>query len=331
MKVVQIERVGGPEVLRYVDLDTPAPQPGQVQVRVAAAGVNFIDLHHRTGRYPATLPMILGTEAAGTVEAVGPDVTDLAPGDRVAFVLPHRSAERRGNAGGYAQLVNVPADYTTIVPEGVGLDTAAALLLQGLTAHCLAFSAYPVKAGDVALVHSAAGGVGLLLTQLCVRAGARVIGAVSTREKADRARQTGAFEVLQYGDGDLARQVRDLTDGTGVDVVYDAVGKDTFEASLDSLCLRGTMVLFGQASGQVPPLNPHSLNTRGSLTLVAPSVVHYMATREEFARRASELFALVSSGELQVRIDRTFAMADVAQAHRYVEERRTQGKVLLIP
>jgi NADPH:quinone reductase len=331
MKAVRIHEVGGPEVLRYVELDVPDPETGEVQVRVAAAGVNFIDLHHRTGRYPVELPMILGTEAAGTVVQVGPGVDHLSVGDPVAFVLPHRSAEGRGNAGGYAQLVNVPTDFTLRVPDGIELKTAAALMLQGLTAHALATSAYPVQRGDVVLVHSASGGVGQLLTQLCVRAGARVIGVVSTAEKAALARQAGASDVLRYGDGDLAVEARRLSGGAGVDAVYDAVGRDTFDASLASLRVRGTMVLFGQASGQVPPFNPHSLNTRGSLTLVAPSIVHYMRTRAEFERRATDLFGLVEAGNLDVRIDRTFPMSEVADAHRYVEERRTKGKVLLIP
>lgn len=275
--------------------------------------------------------MILGVEAAGSVEKVGAGVSDMVPGDRVAFVLPHRSAEGRGASGGYAELVNVPADYTIHIPDDIGSITAAALLLQGLTAHAMVTDVYPMRRGDVALVHSAAGGVGMLLTQLCIRAGARVIGAVSTTEKARLVRENGAHDVVQYDAEDLAADVRRLTNGSGVDVVFDAVGKDTFAASLSSLRVRGTMVLFGQASGQVPAFNPHSLNTEGSLTLVAPSVVHYIATPEELRYRTTELFDLVATGKLNVRIDRTYSMSDAAKAHLYLEERRTRGKVLLIP
>lgn len=337
MKVVQISSTGGPEVLQLVDLDEEAPVGDEVQIRVVAAGVNYIDLHHRTGRYPAELPMVLGREAAGIVEAVGPDVRDFSVGDRAAFVLVHadrgreRSANRSGRCGGYAELVNVPARSVTPVPEALDLRTAAALMLQGLTAHALATDAHSLRSGDVVVVHSAAGGVGLLLCQLCSGAGARVIGVTSSGEKAEVVRAVGVDEVLLYGDGELAPRVRAATGGVGADVVYDAVGKDTFESSLDCLRVRGTLVLYGQASGRVPPFDVHSLSPRGSLRLSLLGVGHFVQDTEEFRWRVGELFTAVEAGELQVRIDRTFSLGEVAEAHAYLEQRRSRGKVLLIP
>lgn len=328
MRAVQATRPGGPEVLAVVDLPDPRPEPEQVVVDVAAAGVNFIDTYRRTGRYPTPFPHVVGSEGAGVVVEVGDDVTDLAVGDAVAWVA--------GTEGSYAERVRLLAEQAVPVPDGVALETAAALLLQGITAHYLARSTFPVRAGQDVLVHAGAGGVGLLLTQLAVAAGARVVTTVSTGEKEALSRAAGAAEVLRYdGMDDLPRQlpeaVRALTGGHGVHVVYDGVGAATFDGSLGSLRPRGTLVLFGGASGAVPPFDPMRLEAAGSLFLTRPTIRHHTATRDELLWRAGELFDAVASGTLDVRVGARLPLDDAAQAHRALEGRATTGKVLLVP
>ncbi|MBI4540917.1 MAG: quinone oxidoreductase [Gemmatimonadetes bacterium] len=323
MKAIRVHEFGGPEVLRLDEVPTPDPAAGQVRVRVEAAGVNFIDIYHRTGLYPSTRPFIPGREAAGVVDAVGPGVTELAAGDPVAFAM-HPDA--------YAELVVVPWEKLVRVPDGVDLETAAAIMLQGMTAHYLTHSTYALRPGETALVHAAAGGVGLLLVQVAKRAaGARVIGTVSTREKADLARKAGADHVILYTEQDFEAEVRRLTDGKGVDVVYDSVGADTFLRSLNCLRPRGYIVLYGQSSGPVAAVDPQILNQRGSLFLSRPSLAHYIAGRSELLERAGDLFRWIAAGTLEVRIDRTFPLPEAAEAHRYMEGRKTKGKLLLLP
>lgn len=319
MRAIVVSATGGPEVLTYTDHPDPEPNPGEVLVDVAASGVNFIDVYHRLGRYPLSLPFVLGNEGAGTVAAVGEDVTGLSVGDTVAWA---------GVMGSYAEKAVVPASQLLAVPEGIDADQAAAVTLQGLTAHYLAHSTYEIKPGDDVLVHAAAGGVGLLLVQIAKLRGARVIGTVSTEEKEILARQAGADDVLRY-DG-FADAVRDLT-GSGVHVVYDGVGAATFDASLASLRPRGMMALYGQASGPVPPVDPQVLARGGSLFLTRPSMGPYIATRDELAWRASDIFGWVASGDLRVHISARYPLSDAAQAHRDLEARRTTGKLLLLP
>lgn len=322
MKAIRINNPGGPEVLSYEDTPLPEPGEGQARVKIEAIGVNFTDIYQRKGQYPGPLPTTLGSEAAGVVDAIGRGVTDVQVGQRVAYAsLP----------GAYAEFAVVAASHLVPIPDGVDTHTAAAVMLQGMTAHYLAKSTYPLKAGETALVHAAAGGVGQLLVQIAKRQGARVIGTVSTEEKARLAREAGADEIIFYTQTDFAKETRRLTDGAGVNVVYDSVGKTTFEGSLDSLRLRGYMVLFGQSSGPVPPVDPQILNRKGSLFLTRPTLVHYAATREELLWRSGELFQWIKDGELKVRIDRTFPLSAAAEAHRYIEGRQTRGKVLLIP
>ncbi|MET4226651.1 quinone oxidoreductase family protein [Oerskovia enterophila] len=327
MRAIQALQAGGPDVLELVELPTPAPGPGELLVDVAAAGVNFIDTYRRAGVYPMEYPHVVGTEGAGVVAAVGPGVTDFEPGDHVAWT----------NAfGSYAEQVIVPADVAIPVPESVDLRLAAAVALQGLTAHYLVTSTYPVQPGDDVLLHAGAGGVGLLATQLAVRRGARVITTVSTEAKAELSRAAGASDVVNYAElGDLTTElpalVRDLTGGRGVAVAYDSVGKDTFEASLASLRRRGMLVLFGGSSGQVPPFDLQRLNKGGSLFATRPTLDDYTATRAELLERADEVFALVASGDLDVRVGATFPLARAADAHRALEGRATTGKVLLVP
>lgn len=321
MRVVRIHETGGPEVLRVEEVDRPDPGPGQVLVRVAAAGLNFVDTYHRKGAYPGALPRALGLEGAGTVEAVGPGVTDLAAGDRVAWA---------GQPGSYAEWVAADADAVVPVPDGVELRTAAAVMLQGMTAHYLALSTFLLTPDHTALVHAGSGGVGHLLVQVAKRRGAEVVTTVSTQEKADLARKAGADEVILYTQTDFAEEAARLY-GHGVDVVYDSVGRDTFMRSLDCLRPRGVMVLFGQSSGPVDPFDPQVLNAKGSLYLTRPSLGHYTADRTELRWRAADLFSWVAAGELDVRVDRTFALDDAADAHRYIEGRQTKGKVLLVP
>lgn len=328
MRVVQATRPGGPEVLAVVDLPDPSPAPEQVIVEVAAAGVNFIDTYRRSGRYPVPFPHVVGAEGAGTVVAVGSDVTEVAVGDAVAWVA--------GSEGSYAEHARVVAEQVVPVPDGVAPDTAAALLLQGITAHYLVRSTFPVQPGQDVLVHAGAGGVGLLLTQLAVAAGARVITTVSTDDKEALSRAAGASDVIRYDRmSDLAAElpaaVRALTGGHGVHTVYDGVGASTFDASLASLRPRGALALFGGSSGAVPPFDPMRLENLGSLFLSRPSIRHYTATRPELMWRAGELFDAVLAGTLDVRIGARFPLAGAADAHRALEGRATTGKVLVVP
>jgi NADPH2:quinone reductase len=322
MHAIRIHAFGGPEVLQVEAVDLPAPAADQVLVKIAAAGVNFADVYNRTGQYTLPLPATLGSEAAGTVEQVGAGVTSLQPGARVAYV---------GAPGAYAEYAVVPAWQVVALPDTMDLRTGAAAMLQGLTAHYLTHSTYPLGSGDTALVHAAAGGVGQLLVQMAKTRGARVIGTVSTEEKAQLARDAGADDVILYTQDDFEAETRRLTGGRGVDVVYDSVGKATFDKSLGCLRPRGYMVLYGQSSGAVPPFNPQVLNAKGSLFLTRPTLAHHMADRDELLRRTGDLFSWITSGALTVRIDRTFPLAEAAAAHRYLEGRQTRGKVLLIP
>ncbi|MFC3999272.1 quinone oxidoreductase family protein [Nocardiopsis sediminis] len=326
MRAIVIEKQGGPEVMQVAEVDAPRPGPGEVAVDVEAAGVNFIDIYQRGGAYPVPTPFTPGVEAAGTVAEVGEGVTGVAVGDRVAWVMV---------PGAYAERAVVPADRTVPVPDGVTTEQAAAVLLQGLTAHYLTYSTYPVQQGDTVVVHAAAGGTGLLLVQLAKARGARVIGTVSTEAKEALAREAGADDVIRYGtdDGaerpDIAAAVRTLTGGAGAAAVYDGVGAATFEASLDSLRLRGTLALFGQSSGKVAPVDPQRLNTAGSVYLTRPMLVHYIADRAELLERASDIFGLVASGGLDVRIGGRYPLADAARAHEDLASRRTTGKLVL--
>lgn len=322
MKAIRVHDYGGQEVLRYEDVDQPQPQAGQALVKIEAAGVNFIDVYQRSGQYKLPLPLTLGSEASGVVEAVGADVDDLKPGDRVAFA---------GQIGAYAEYIAVPAARLVPIPDAVDSATAAATMLQGMTAHYLAYSTFPIQAGQQVLIHAAAGGVGLLLVQIAKQLGAFVIGTVSTDEKAELARGAGADAIIRYDQQDFAAETRRLTDGQGVHVVYDSVGKTTFEGSLNSLRPRGYQVLFGQSSGAVPPVDPQILNAKGSLFLTRPTLANYVADREELLWRARDLFEAVTAGKLNVRIDRQVPLAETADAHRALESRATAGKVLLIP
>ncbi len=322
MKAVRVHTPGGPEVLRYEETPQPALGAGEAVVRLEAVGVNFLDIYHRKGLYPRTLPFTLGQEGAGIVTAIGPDVTDLAVGDRVVFTWVQ---------GSYAEQIAAPVRQLVTLPRGIDAQTAAAAMLQGITAHYLVHSTCSLRAGQWALVHAAAGGVGLLLVQMARRLGAHVIGTVSTEEKAQLAREAGADEVILYTKQDFEVETKRLTGGRGVDVVYDSVGKTTFEKGLNVLVPRGYMVLYGQASGPAPPLDPQLLNAKGSLFLTRPSLGHYIATREELTQRAGDVFRWIQTGELHIRIERRFPLADAAEAHRQLEGRLTTGKVLLIP
>ncbi|HLJ81776.1 MAG TPA: quinone oxidoreductase [Ktedonobacterales bacterium] len=322
MKAIRISETGGPEVLRLEEV--PVPEPGErlARVKLEASGVNFIDIYHRSGQYKLPLPMSLGGEAAGVVDAVGSGVTEVRVGDRVASTQ---------FMGAYAEYAIAPARGLVGVPDGVDMKTAAAALLQGMTAHYLTHSTFPLKRGDTALVHAAAGGVGLLLVQIAKRLGARVIGTVGTEEKAALARQAGADEVILYREQDFAAETKRLTGGRGVDVVYDSVGKTTFDYSLNCLRPRGYLVLFGQSSGAVGPFDPQTLNTKGSLFLTRPTLVHYIATRDELEWRAGDLFTWIAAGELSVRIGREFPLAQAGAAQEALASRQTTGKVLLVP
>ena len=322
MKAIRVHATGGHEVLRLEEIDQPVPGPGQALVKVAFAGLNFIDIYQRLGQYKMPLPFTPGLEAGGTVAAVGPDVTEVKPGDRVAYCMM---------PGAYADYAVVPAARLVPVPDGVSLEQATALMVQGMTAHYLVFSTFPLAARHTALIHAAAGGTGRLLVQIAKRTGARVIATAGTAEKADLARSAGADEVIIYTQTDFGPEVKRLTDGAGVDVVYDSVGKSTFSTGLDCLKPRGYMVLWGQASGPVDPIDPQVLNQKGSIFLTRPSLGAYIASREELLQRSGDLFAWTQAGELDVRIDRVFALADAAAAHGYIEGRKTKGKVLLQP
>jgi NADPH2:quinone reductase len=322
MKAIVVNEPGGPEQLVYQDAATPEPKAGEALVKLHAVGINYIDVYHRSGLYALPRPFIPGSEAAGVIAAVGEGVTDVQVGDRVAYAM---------HAGAYAEYAVVPTWKLVNVPAEITFEQAAATMLQGMTAHYLVTSVHALKAGDTALIHAAAGGVGLLLIQLAKRLGARVIGTVSTEAKAALARQAGADEVILYTTQDFEAETRRLTDGRGVQVVYDSVGKDTFLKSINCLAPRGMMALFGQSSGSVPAFDPALLAPKGSLFLTRPSLAHYAATREELLWRSGELFKWITAGELKLRIEKTFPLVEAAAAHRELEGRKTTGKVLLIP
>jgi NADPH:quinone reductase len=322
VKAIRVPVSGGPEVLRLEEMPTPAPGADEVLIRVEAAGVNFIDTYHRKGLYPTAPPFTLGKEVAGVVERVGTGVRDVRVGDRVAT---------ESAAGGYAEYTLAPADRVVPLPEGIDARTGAAALLQGLTAHYLAISTYSLRAGDTCLVHAAAGGLGLLLCQVARRIGARVIGTVSTEEKARLAREAGAHEVILYTRQEFETETRRLTGGAGVQVVYDSVGRTTFLKGLDCLAPRGMMVLCGQSSGPVEPFDPQLLNRKGSLFVTRPTLAHYTRTRAELLQRSQDLFRWVADGSLSVRIGAEFPLARAAEAHTALESRRTTGKLLLLP
>ena len=322
MDAIVVKAFGGPEELVLDDRPVPEPGEGQVRVDLSATGVNFIDVYVRTGRYPAPLPRVPGSEGAGVVSAVGPGVDRVKVGDRVASV---------DLDGSYAEQALTGADRVVPLPDGVSDEVAAAAMLQGLTAHYLLFDSYPVKPGDTVLVHACAGGMGLLLTQLATRLGATVIGTVSTEDKERLARAAGASEIIRYGDGvDVAAEVRRLTGGDGVAAVYDGVGQSTFDASLASLRIRGTLVLYGAASGAVPPFDPQRLNAAGSVFLTRPTLVHHIIQPSELTRRANDLFGWIADG-LDVRVHERYPLAEARRAHEDLEGRRTTGKLLLIP
>lgn len=320
MKAIQIRQTGGPEVMTVVEVPVPEPKPGEALVKLRASGVNFIDVYFREGRYPAELPFINGMEGAGVIERAGADVRDFKAGDRVAWFGP---------LGSYAEYAAVPAARLVKVPEGVDLKLAAAIMLQGMTAHYLSRSTFALKAGDTALVHAAAGGVGLLLTQMATQIGARVIGTVSTEAKEKLAREAGAAEVIRYTEADFEAETKRLTGGRGVDVVYDSVGRTTFEKSLNCLRPRGMLALFGGSSGAVPPFDLIGLSQRGSLFVTRPSLKDYTLTREELDWRAGEVLGAVRAGTLKVRVEKSYPLAEAAQAHRDLEGRKTSGKLLL--
>jgi NADPH2:quinone reductase len=322
MKAIQVKQTGGPEAMELVDLSVPQPKANEVVVKLTASGVNFIDVYFREGRYKALPPFVLGQEGAGVVNAVGTDVTLVKNDDRVAWC---------GLMGSYAEYAAVPADRLVPIPDGVTDQQAAAAMLQGMTAHYLSHDTYPLKRGETALVHAAAGGVGLLLVQMAHNIGARVIATVSTEEKAKLAREAGADEVILYTQSDFEAETKRLTGGKGVDVVYDSVGKTTFEKGLNVLRPRGMMVLFGGSSGAVPAFDLIVLSQKGSLYVTRPSLNHYIATREELVTRSSAVFGMIASGKLKLRIEHTYPLAEARQAHRDLEGRKTTGKLLLIP
>jgi NADPH2:quinone reductase len=322
MKAIQVSQTGGPEVLKLVDLPVPTPKPNEALVKIAAIGVNFIDVYFREGRYPAALPFTDGQEASGTVAEVGSDVKSVKVGDRVAY---------SNVMGSYAEFAAVPADRLVHVPDKITDQQAAAAMLQGMTAHYLINTTYPLKKGETALIHAAAGGVGLLLVQMAKNIGAHVIGTVGTEEKAKMAREAGADDVILYTTQDFEAETKRLTGGKGVHVVYDGVGKSTFEKGLNVLRPRGYMVLFGGASGPVPAFDPIALSQKGSLFLTRPSLLHYVALREELEQRSSDVFAMIAAGKLKLRISKTYKLAEVQQAHRDLEGRKTTGKILLVP
>jgi len=322
MKAIQIKQTGGPEVLEYVDLPTPEPKPNEAVVKIAASGVNFIDTYQREGRYKLPLPFIAGQEGAGVVGAVGAEVKSVKSGDRVAFC---------GVQGSYAEYAAVPTDRLVPIPKGVNDQEAAAAILQGMTAHYLVHDSFPLKRGQTALIHAAAGGVGLLLVQMAHNIGARVIGTVSTEEKAKLARDAGADEIIFYTQTDFEAETKRLTGGKGVDVVYDSVGKTTFEKGLNILRPRGMMALFGGSSGVVPPFDPIILSQKGSLFLTRPTLVHYITTRDELLARAEAVFGMIADRKLKLRFEHVYKLLDAQQAHRELEGRKTTGKLLLIP
>ena len=322
MKAIQVAQVGGPEALKLIEVPVPDPKANEALVQIKAAGVNFIDVYFREGRYPAPLPFINGQEAAGLVVGVGPDVTTLRLGDRVAYT---------GALGSYAEYAAVLADRLVKIPDELDFDQAAAAMLQGMTAHYLSHSTYPIKNGETALIHAAAGGVGLLLVQMAKKLGARVIATAGSEAKAQLARGAGADEVIIYTEQDFEAETQRLTDGEGVHVVYDGVGKDTFAKDLNVLRPRGYLVLFGGASGAVPPFDLIQLSQHGSLFVTRPTLAHYVATREELEQRSSDVLQMIVRGDLKLRIHKKYPLEDVRQAHLDLEGRKTTGKLLLIP
>jgi NADPH2:quinone reductase len=322
MKQIQITQCGGPEVMKLADAPKPSPAAGQALVKIAAAGVNFIDVYFRSGLYKADLPFTPGSEASGTVEAVAPGVTVVKPGDRVAYAMAR---------GAYSEYALVPADQLVPLPDGVDMQTAGAALLQGMTAHYLTHSTWPVKPGDRVLVHAAAGGAGRLIAQMAKMLGAVVYGTVGTDTKAAIARESGVDETIVYTREDFVAEIKRLTAGKGVDVIYDSVGATTFLKGLDIIRPRGMMALFGQSSGVVSPLDPNILNPKGSLFLTRPSLAHHVLTREELLWRAGDVLSRIGSGKLKLMVDKTYALGDAADAHRDLEGRKTVGKLLLIP
>jgi NADPH2:quinone reductase len=322
MKAIQVQQPGGAEALQLVDIPLPKPKANEAVVKITASGVNFIDVYLREGRYKALLPFVDGQEGAGVVAEVGSEVKTVKAGDRVAY---------SGVLGSYAEYAAVPADRLVAIPGGVSDRDAAAAMLQGMTAHYLAYDTFPLKPGHTALVHAAAGGVGLLLVQMAHNVGARVIGTVSTEEKAKLARVAGADDLILYTTSDFEAETKRLTGGKGVDVVYDSVGKTTFEKGLSVLRPRGTMVLFGGSSGAVPPFDLIQLSTKGSLFVTRPTLGHYTLTREELMMRAESVFGMISEGKLKLRVEHTYRLEEAQRAHRDLEGRKTTGKLLLIP
>jgi NADPH2:quinone reductase len=322
MRAIQVKQVGGPEAMELVELPVPLPKANEAVVKLAASGVNFIDVYFREGRYKAPLPLVPGQEGAGVVTAVGADVKSVKAGDRVAW---------SGLLGSYAEYEAVPADRLVAIPQGVSDEQAAAAMLQGMTAHYLSHDTYPLKKGETALIHAAAGGVGLLLVQMAHNIGARVIATVSTEEKAKLARGAGADEVILYTQADFETETKRLTGGKGVDVVYDSVGKTTFEKGLNVIRPRGMMALFGGSSGAVPPFDLIVLSQKGSLYVTRPTLANYIATREELVARSSAVFGMITAGKLRLRIEHSYPLAEAPQAHRDLEGRKTTGKLLLIP
>ena len=322
MQAIQVTKVGGPEVLTPTDLPVPSPKPNEAVVQIKASGVNFIDVYFREGRYPTQLPFINGQEAAGVVTEIGNEVTNVQRGDRVAYT---------STLGSYAEFAAVPANRLVKVPAELDFEQAAAAMLQGMTSHYLLYSSYPLKQGETALIHAAAGGVGLLLVQMAKKIGARVIGTAGTQEKAQLARDAGADECIVYSEADFETETQRLTDGKGVHVVYDGVGKATFDKDLNVLRPRGYLVLFGGSSGAVPPFDLIKLSQKGSLFITRPTLAHYTATREELEWRSNDVLQAIVRAELKLRIHKVYPLAEAAQAHRDLEGRKTTGKLLLKP
>ena len=322
MKAIQVQKSGGPEVLTLTDLPVPKPKSNEAVVKISAAGVNFIDVYFREGRYPSPLPFVSGQEGSGTVTEVGAEVKSFKPGDRVAYT---------GIPGAYAEYAAVPADRLVLLPAGITEQQAAAAMLQGITAHYLVHDTYPLKKGETALIHAAAGGVGLLLVQMAKNIGARVIATTGTEEKAKLAREAGADEVILYAQQDFEVETKRLTDGKGVHVVYDGVGQTTFDKDLNILRPRGYLVLFGASSGPVPPFDLAKLAPKGSLFVTRPTIVHHIATHEELQKRATDVLTMIATGKIKLRIEHVYPLRDAQQAHRDLEARKTTGKLLLIP
>ena len=322
MNAIQIQKSGGPEVLTLVDIPVPKPKPHEAVVKVSAAGVNFIDVYIREGRYRSPLPFVSGQEGSGIVSEIGADVKSFKPGDRVAYT---------GIPGSYAEYAAVPADRLVLLPPGITEHQAAAAMLQGMTAHYLVHDTYPLKKGETALIHAAAGGAGLLLLQMAKNIGARVIGTVGTEEKAKLAREAGADEIILYAQEDFEAETKRLTEGKGVHVVYDGVGKTTFDKDLNILRPRGYLVLFGASSGPVPPFDLVKLSQKGSLFVTRPTLVHHIATHEELQQRATAVLTMIAKGKLKLRIEHIYPLREAQQAHRDLEARKTTGKLLLIP